>query len=137
IADWAPHLLYADQRRPAFVLHSRRRQLFHGSCRKPHHPQRDGLARADRYLAAEPASVSRRPALLLLTGDQVYVDDVAGPMLSAVQALVAALGLPAEDLSGARLTDSDALYQHPDNHHRERLLPALAANQALRERFFG
>ncbi|MCH2555958.1 MAG: alkaline phosphatase family protein [Alcanivorax sp.] len=137
VADWAPHLLYPGQTRPAFVLHRRRRQLFYGSCRKPHHPQRDGLARADRHLAADPASVSRRPALLLLTGDQVYVDDVAGPMLSAVQALVRALGLPDEDLSGARITDSAELFGHPDNHNRERLLPALESNEALRERFFG
>ena len=63
IGDWAPHLLYPGQRRPDFVLATRRRRLFYGSCRKPHHPQRDGLARADRHLAEAPLSADHRPAL--------------------------------------------------------------------------
>lgn len=137
IADWAPHLLYPGQHRPAFVLHSRRRQLLHGSCRKPHHKDRDGLVRADQLVAADPHDPAARPALLLLTGDQVYVDDVSAPMLAAVQALIVRLGLRDETLRGASVTSGKALYEHPDNHRRERLLPALKANRDLRERFFG
>jgi len=137
IADWAPHLLYPGQQRPAFVLHSRRRQLLHGSCRKPHHQDRDGMARADRLIATDPHSVSARPALLLLTGDQVYVDDVSSPMLAAIQALIAELGLHDERLRGACVDSGEQLYRHPDNHRRERLLPALKSNRDLRERFFG
>ncbi len=137
VADWAGHLLYPGQRRPAFVLHSRRRQLLHGSCRKPHHKDRDGLVRADQLIASAPEDPSARPALLLLTGDQVYVDDVSAPMLAAIQALIPALGLHDEQLRGASVATGTELYGHPDNHRRERLLPELKANRDLRERFFG
>lgn len=137
IADWAAHLLYPGQRRPAFVLHSRRRQLLHGSCRKPHHKDRDGLVRADQLIATAPEDPATRPALLLLTGDQVYVDDVSAPMLAAIQALIPTLGLHDEQLRGASVATGTELYGHPDNHRRERLLPELKANRDLRERFFG
>lgn len=137
IADWAPHLLYPGQTHPAFVLKSRRRQLLYGSCRKPHHQDRDGLLRADRLLADAPDDAATRPALLLLTGDQVYVDDVSAPMLAAIQALIRELALHDEQLHGAVVTTGGELYDHPDNHRRERLLPALKANRDLRERFFG
>tara|TARA_R110001606_G_scaffold74778_3_gene173243 strand:+ start:3939 stop:5858 length:1920 start_codon:yes stop_codon:yes gene_type:complete len=137
IADWASHLLYAGERHPTFVVHSERRQLLYGSCRKPHHPSRDGLTRADALIAERPTDPQARPALLLLTGDQIYADDVSAPMLCAVQALIKQLGLPGEPLEGAVVRHSDELYRHPDNHHRQRLLPALKVNRALRERFFG
>ncbi|ERO64004.1 hypothetical protein P308_26205 [Pseudomonas piscis] len=85
MAAWAPHLLYDDARRAEFVLHSRIDNLLHGSCRKPHHPAPDGLLCADRLLAQKPATKDR-PALLLMSGDQIYADDVAGPMLRAIHA---------------------------------------------------
>ncbi len=137
IADWAPHLLYGHERLPAFVLRSRIDQLLHGSCRKPHHPAADGLLCADRLLAAGPAP-EQRPALLMLTGDQVYADDVAGPMLRAIHQLIERLGLFGEQLEGAVVADSEALFRHPAGYyHRADLLPALESNESLRERFFG
>ncbi|PTT63040.1 hypothetical protein DBR26_23380, partial [Pseudomonas sp. HMWF007] len=83
IADWAPHLLYGDATSPNFVLRSRIDQLLHGSCRKPHHPATDGLLCVDQLLADE-TDPQQRPALLMMSGDQVYADDVAGPMLRAI-----------------------------------------------------
>lgn len=137
IADWAPHLLYPAQAHPSFVLRGRLDQLLHGSCRKPHHPARDGLLCADRLLLACERP-DQRPALLMMSGDQVYADDVAGPMLRAIHALIARLGLFDEQLQGARVADSAALYQHPTcYYHRADLLPAQARNESLRERFFG
>lgn len=65
---------------------------MHGSCRKPHHDSADGLVRADNWIAERQESPTEWPAWLLMTGDQVYVDDVAGPMLRAVHALIARLG---------------------------------------------
>ncbi|MCK2042812.1 alkaline phosphatase family protein [Chromohalobacter sp. TMW 2.2308] len=138
IADWASHLLYDDADRPCFVLRSRFDSLLHGSCRKPHHPSEDGLVRADAHVAASRSNVERMPAALLMTGDQIYADDVAGPMLVAIHALIQRLGLFGECVQGAVVEDADSLYTHPDTYYRrEHLLPAFEANEKLRERFFG
>ncbi|CAD5379988.1 Alkaline phosphatase family protein [Pseudomonas sp. OF001] len=138
IADWAPHLLYPGQARPDFVRRGRLDHLLHGSCRKPHHPSKDGLLQADALLAATRSQPAERPALLMLSGDQVYADDVAGPMLVAVHRLIERLGLYGEHLDGATVSTSEALYAHPAGYYRrEDLLPAYTANEELRERFFG
>lgn len=138
IADWAPHLLYPGQARPSFVRRGRLDHLLHGSCRKPHHPSRDGLLQADTLLASSREQPAERPALLLMSGDQIYADDVAGPMLAAIHQLIERLGLYGEHLDGATVSTSEALYVHPAGYYRrEDLLPAYTANQALRERFFG
>ncbi|MCO7503148.1 MULTISPECIES: alkaline phosphatase D family protein [unclassified Pseudomonas] len=137
IATWAPHLLYEGARLPNFVIRERLDQLLHGSCRKPHHPAADGLLCADRLLAA-PHAPAERPALLMMSGDQVYADDVAGPMLRAIHGLIERLGLYHEHLEGAVVQNSAELYRHPASYyHRADLLPALESNETLRERFFG
>ena len=135
--DWAPHLLYDGAEHADFVLRARVDQLLHGSCRKPHHAATDGLLCADRLLA-EPHDARQRPALLLMSGDQVYVDDVAGPLLCAIHQLIARLGLFDEFLQGAVVEDSQALYANPVGYYqRADLLPAVKSNQTLRDRFFG
>ena len=137
IADWAPHLLYPNNGLPNFVLRSRIDHLLHGSCRKPHYPSADGLLCADRLLA-EAHRPEERPALLMHSGDQVYADDVAGPMLRAIHGLIERLGLYHEQLDGAVVDDSAELYAHPAGYYRRAdLLPALKSNDTLRERFFG
>ena len=137
MAEWAPHLLYAGAGRPNFVLRSRIDQLLHGSCRKPHYPALDGLLCVDQLLASEHAA-TERSALLMMSGDQVYADDVAGPMLRAIHALIERLGLFGEHLEGAVVSDSAKLYEHAASYyHRADLLPALQSNETLRERFFG
>lgn len=137
IGEWAPHLLYTDAPVPTFILHSRIHQLVHGSCRKPHHPANEGLLCVDRLLASAHLP-EHRPALLMMSGDQVYADDVAGPMLRAIHALIARLGLFDEYLEGAVVDDSASLYGHRASYyHRADLLPALDSNETLRERFFG
>ncbi|WP_233208284.1 alkaline phosphatase D family protein [Pollutimonas subterranea] len=138
IAQWAPHLLHDGATRPSLVLRSRADDILFGSCRKPHHPSRDGLARADDLLAERIDRADARPAMLMMCGDQVYADDVAGPMLAAIHALIRRLGLYGECLEGAVVADSVALYAHPASYYRrEDLLPAFKSNEALRERFFG
>ncbi|MEQ4314743.1 alkaline phosphatase D family protein [Pseudomonas syringae] len=137
IADWAPHLLYEGARYPNFVVRSSIDHLLHGSCRKPHHCAADGLLCVDRLLA-DTQDPLQRPALLMMSGDQVYADDVAGPMLRAVHALINRLGLFDEQLDGAVVEDSASLYVHPASYYqRADLLPALKSNDTLRERFFG
>ena len=152
ITEWAPHLGYEDTRcaaaghrgsrdgagLPGFVIASRIRQLLHGSCRKPHHPGGDGLVRADEWLGERWNEADERPAWLLMTGDQIYADDVAGPMLAAIHALIARLGLVDETLEGAEVKNSEDLYASPKGYYaREALLPDVYATEALRERFFG
>ncbi|MBK5940099.1 alkaline phosphatase D family protein [Halochromatium roseum] len=223
-ADWAPDLCYPGQSSPGFKVPAQVRSLLHGSCRKPHHPGGDGLARADQWLAdllagspnpttanptappaadlisershwtekntagltleeateasststaqpqgaaLNPASARARdndteqesgsaqasataqqadtapawPSLLMLSGDQVYLDDVAGPMLRAIHALIERLGLPDEalpELTQSGVVDARSLYAHPDGYYRrERLLPRQRQNAALLEVLFG
>ena len=137
IAQWAPHLLYGDATTPSFVLHSRIHHLVHGSCRKPHHRADEGLLCVDRLLADARTPLDR-PALLMMNGDQIYADDVAGPMLRAIHGLIARLDLFDEYLEGAVVSDSASLYGHRASYYRRAdLLPALDSNETLRERFFG
>jgi len=100
-------LCHDGQSSPGFVLPGRVGAVLHGSCRKPHFEGRDGLAQADRLIArllptgpepttGAPGSLPTWPSALALTGDQVYMDDVAGPMLVAIHRLIERLGLPVE-----------------------------------------
>lgn len=137
IADWAPHLLYSGASHPNFVVRSRIDHILHGSCRKPHHGSVDGLLCVDQLLA-DTLDPQQRPALLMMSGDQVYADDVAGPMLRGVHSLIDRLGLFDERLEGAVVDDSQSLYDHPASYYqRADLLPALKSNDTLRDRFFG
>lgn len=138
IAVWAPHLIHEGFQRPAFVVRSRYDDLLHGSCRKPHHASADGLVTVDSLIAQTGRAPEHWPAALLMTGDQIYADDVAGPTLVAIHALIRRLGLYGECLEGAVVTDSDELMAHSATYYRrEQLLPAFKSNEALRERFFG
>jgi hypothetical protein len=58
--------------------------LLHGSCRKPHGPGRDELATADDIVRDSFMDIQRRPQALLLTGDQIYSDDVAPLLLGTL-----------------------------------------------------
>ncbi len=138
IAAWAPHLVHEGASMPNLVLRSRSDNILYGSCRKPHHPSRDGMARGDALIAGHVDQAGERPSMLLLAGDQVYADDVAGPMLGATHALIERLGLFGECVEGAIVADSEELYAHPAGYYgRQSLLPNFKSNEALREKFFG
>jgi len=138
IAEWGSELLYPGETRPGFVLKPRLDTMLHGSCRKPHYPTGDGLARVDGWLAARLDEPARWPTLLMLSGDQIYADDVAGPMLAAIMALGQRLALPSERFEGACVQSSEELQRHQGCfYHREQLLPRIKANKTLRELFFG
>jgi hypothetical protein len=81
-----PHvnISYFAHHLPTFVLPPadlERVKIVHGSCRKPHGDGEDALALLDRMLAIQASQPERRPQLLFLTGDQIYGDDVADPLL--------------------------------------------------------
>lgn len=137
IQHWAPHLCLPGAMHPDFVIKSRLNRIFHGSCRRPHHSSDDGLVRVDQELQSC-KDVEVRPATLLLTGDQVYADDVAAPMLRAIHALIERLELFDETLEGSTVSNSKNLRSHPSTYyHRQDLLPENKANEALIERFLG
>ncbi|WP_214317553.1 hypothetical protein [Nonomuraea sediminis] len=60
--------------------------VLHTSCRKFHGNARDGLTLAPDLIAASP-----RPNLLLLTGDQIYADDVPAVLAPRIRRIAADL----------------------------------------------
>ena len=62
-------------------------KIIHGSCRKPHGGGRDTLAYIDNLIAESAFSATARPHQLFLTGDQIYGDDVADPILWLAQGI--------------------------------------------------
>jgi hypothetical protein len=70
---------YAGFRLPGFFLQAADAPLhvLHGSCRKLHSKGEDAFWCADELLAGTAADLTRRPSALILTGDQIYGDDVA------------------------------------------------------------
>lgn len=82
LSEEMPNLIYPGEARMRFVIKTRIDELLHGSCRRPHHDSGDGLVLVDDLLGqarGRGADPTAQPALLLMTGDQVYLDDVAGP----------------------------------------------------------
>lgn len=145
---WAPDLCYEGQSLPGFLLSSKVSSLLHGSCRKPHHESGDGLVAADQFLAKHIASngetkidQEKWPAALVMSGDQIYSDDVAGPMLRAIHSLIEKLGITEEQLSGleSKIPDTASdLYSHGDTYYRrEKFLPNLEKNRKLWVVLFG
>ncbi|OFA30148.1 hypothetical protein BAE46_12285 [Glaciecola punicea] len=96
-------LLYQDQTLFSFKFSQQLTRVIHGSCRKAHFKGKDALPQLDTQLAhsIEFAKTSDRPDLVLFTGDQVYIDDAAGPMLHAIQQVVRLLGLYHEEFKGS------------------------------------
>lgn len=75
---------------PSFVLPAETiagLQLVHGSCRKPHAYGPDALAWLDDRIRETHGDPLARPQQLFLTGDQIYADDVAGPLLGMLNQL--------------------------------------------------
>lgn len=135
IADWAPDILYPGEQLPTIRIASKLMRLAHGSCRKPHHSTGDGLVRADQLCAAQ--TPEYRPDLLIMSGDQLYADDVAGPMLNASHQIANKLGLLDEALQGSDLCSASELESDPRCYYqRDELLPATVAGDALRKTFF-
>ena len=83
-----PWLCYADQDVFSIQYQFHVGSLLHGSCRNPHYPSRDTLLNADELIAKKVAQATPRPAMLLMTGDQIYADDVAGPMLLLIRKVI-------------------------------------------------
>lgn len=86
-ADDLQRLVYPGHPLPGFVLPPDdigSLRIFHGSCRKAHGDGHDALSALDLALATSADDARERPQLLIFTGDQIYADDVAMPLLPAL-----------------------------------------------------
>ena len=126
LVDLCPHIIYEGQTSPSFTVSDKISHLLHGSCRNPHHYSGDSTVRGDRMLATNVNEANERPDLLMLSGDQIYADDVAGPTLMAIHQVIELLGLYDETFIDALVDDGRQLYQHTDTYYRRvNLLPKL------------
>ncbi|MDJ0571906.1 MAG: PhoD-like phosphatase [Pleurocapsa sp. MO_192.B19] len=81
-------LSYFPHQLPTFALPPKdlnHLNIVHGSCRKPHGGGRDTLSCLDNLIQDSAPLANKRPHQLFLTGDQIYGDDVADPMLWLTQ----------------------------------------------------
>lgn len=86
-------LAYGSLQYPSFFIPTKLKQLLHGSCRKPHggfnsKKQKfmpDALSHGHALLEKTYDNLELRPAILLLTGDQIYADDVAISLLAMLR----------------------------------------------------
>lgn len=137
LCELLPTLLYSGQSHPSFVIRKQIGQMLHGSCRRPHHPSDDGLVIVDQQIEMGLAGKSESPDLLMMSGDQVYIDDVAGPTLLAIGQTVALLGLFQEDIDGATISNSQELFEHPHCfYQRPELLPDDPSTANTYSQFF-
>jgi len=80
---------YPGYKLPSFIIPNVLKHVLYGSCRKPHSEASrknygiyDQLATGDTVVAKKAKSNNMRPSHLILTGDQIYADDVGGPLLA-------------------------------------------------------
>ena len=131
-------LLYKDQASLSFHYTGTPETILHGSCRKPHFHGDDALVQVNNLHKIAFEENASFPDLLLMTGDQIYADDVAGPMLKAIHSVIARLGLYHEALEGAVVNNTSDLATHEHGfYEREQLLPQIATNTVLSSIFFG
>ncbi len=124
LSEMTDGLMYNGRSRPSFIIQPTINNLLHGSCRNPHYEGHDSLLAGDDLTARTLDCATKRPALLMMSGDQIYADHVAGPMLFAIHQVIELLGLNSEELAGEQFTNSDQLYQLSDHYYqRESLLP--------------
>lgn len=129
-------LVYPGHPLPSFVLPPAdvsQLRIVHGSCRKPHGAGKEMLSALDTILETSVSQGTSRPQQLFLTGDQIYADDVAAPLLFAltdagdflldgnVEEILPLVHVPARNLAPGGRTEAvrqKALFTttHPQNH---------------------
>ena len=135
LIDLYPQLLYQDETALSVHLSGEANYVMHGSCRNPGDPCKDALATASRKVAQQ--SIAQRPHLLMMSGDQIYADHVAGPLLAAIHHIIECLGLYDEEFSEAPVTNSQTLYASPHCYYsRDQLLPQFDTSQTPLARSF-
>jgi hypothetical protein len=90
-------------------MHGRQTRFIHGSCRKLHGRGDDAMTRALDALQSDISSPESRPSNLLLTGDQIYADDVDADVLGRIIPLSRRLFGRLERLPDGRFTEDVAV----------------------------
>lgn len=88
IRDFEYSISYFGHQLPTFALppdNLNHLRIVHGSCRKPHGGGKDAMPFLDNLIQESAEKANQRPHQLFLTGDQIYGDDVADPMLWVTQ----------------------------------------------------
>lgn len=135
LSDVCPGLLYPHETRVSFSIKNKADYVLHGSCRNPHHFSQDSLVAADTKIATQ--KIEDRPSLLIMSGDQIYADHVAGPMLDAIQQVIKMLGLPEENLASNTVPNSQSLFNGKDNfYHRDKILPHYQQDNSILGKLF-
>lgn len=130
-------LFYPKRNNLSFTYNATLTNVLHGSCRKPHFEGDDALVQVDNLIADSLDGESVAPDLLMMSGDQIYADDVAGPMLFAIRQLIERLGLHGEKLERAEIEHSEALDEISSGYYqREKILPKTKDNSVLSNLFF-
>lgn len=138
LKDMMKDIVYADQSSPSFVFRRQLSNIMHGSCRKPHHESADGLLAVDSAIERGFSEPEQQPDMLIMSGDQVYLDDVAGPTLVAIHQVIDTLGLFHTSLPVDELQDSKQLLQNDHCYYqRPQLLPDDEVNKTVIANFFG
>ncbi|KKD60390.1 isoleucyl-tRNA synthetase [Grimontia sp. AD028] len=125
--------LYQDESRPTFIVPSKAENIAHGSCRHPHHRCEDALAALDKSYEETP--VENRADLLIMSGDQIYADDVSGPLMSAIRQTIDLLGMKDQAFEGTDIRwCSDLSPENTPIYSRTELLPYSDINHGLIKR---
>jgi hypothetical protein len=83
LLDGPDAIVYEGMPLPTFFLRkdTPHLNLMHGSCHLLHGMGEDAFLAADETLSSSADEVERRPSLMILTGDQIYGDEVGGPLI--------------------------------------------------------
>ncbi len=89
-------ITYPNEPLPSFFIPALHKNTMHAACRKPHASAGDKnvfdkIRSADDIIGDNIAELDKRPSRILLTGDQIYADDVSIPMLVLVEELAVKL----------------------------------------------
>lgn len=127
--------LYPEEKRVSFIIPSTAGHIAHGSCRHPHHQCEDALAALDEHYGQIP--IENRADMLIMSGDQIYADDVCGPMMYAVREVITLLGMDDQTFEGASISRCSELEPGTTPlYSRTELLPRSTINHGWIKRLF-
>lgn len=101
LLDGGSSISYDPLPLPSFFLreHVESLNVMHASCRLLHGKGEDAFSAGDEHVRRHALDVQKRPSAQFLTGDQIYGDDVAGPIIGHIRRLATELIGPRDEIS--------------------------------------